>query len=124
MKQYIKNKPHKWGIKLWVLACSHTGYVWRFRVYAGKQGEACEHELSYWVVIDLQGLLYKFHRDFMDNFYSSIPLFVDLFTRGVYAIGTMCRNRSFCPLLFSTVPQSRLWEEETFCFGALCHLFA
>lgn len=29
-KQYIKNKPTQWGIKLWVLSEARTGYVYRF----------------------------------------------------------------------------------------------
>lgn len=37
-KQYIKNKPTQWGIKLWVLSESKTGYVYKFQVYLGKEG--------------------------------------------------------------------------------------
>lgn len=98
LKQYIKNKPHKWGIKLWVLACSATGYVWRFSVYAGKQQDAPEHRLSYRVVMDLvKGLYHRNHCIFMDNFYSGVELFVDLLSRGVYAVGTVRRNRKHLP---------------------------
>ena len=98
LKQYIKNKPHKWGIKLWVLACSTTAYVWRFSVYSGREGDRPEHGLSYSVVIKLMaGLFHKWHCVFMDNFYSSVNLFVDLFTRGTYAIGTVRRNRKHLP---------------------------
>ena len=35
-KQYIMNKPTKWGFKLWVLADSATGYNWDMVVYTGK----------------------------------------------------------------------------------------
>ena len=98
LKQYIKNKPHKWGVKLWPLTCSTTGYVWRFSVYSGKQNNAPEHRLSYRVVMELaRGLYGKFHRVFMDNFYTGVELFAGLFTRGVYAIGTVRRNRKHLP---------------------------
>ena len=98
LKQYIKNKPHKWGVKLWVLACSKTGYVWRFYVYAGKQGNVVEHGQGYSVVMTLmKGLFFKFHRLFMDNFYTSVHLFVDLFTRGAYAVRTVHKNRKLLP---------------------------
>jgi len=35
MKQYNKNKPHKWGIKLFAIASS-SGIVHDFEVYIGK----------------------------------------------------------------------------------------
>ncbi|KAG1924718.1 hypothetical protein F2P79_025976 [Pimephales promelas] len=35
MKQYIKNKPHKWGIKV-VTRAGVTGLVYDFEVYTGK----------------------------------------------------------------------------------------
>lgn len=35
MKQYNKNKPHKWGIKMFALASSH-GFVHDFEIYVGK----------------------------------------------------------------------------------------
>lgn len=35
MKQYNKNKPHKWGIKLFAIALS-SGIVHDFEVYIGK----------------------------------------------------------------------------------------
>jgi hypothetical protein len=36
IRQYIKDKPVKWGIKLWVLADSLNGYTVDFDVYIGK----------------------------------------------------------------------------------------
>jgi hypothetical protein len=55
IRQYMKNKPTKWGIKLWVLAYSSNGYTIDFNVYIGKS----EHEkppgngLGYDVVMKL-----------------------------------------------------------------------
>jgi hypothetical protein len=40
IRQYMKNKPIKWGIKLWVLEDSSNGYTIDFNVYIGKS----EHE--------------------------------------------------------------------------------
>lgn len=33
IRQYIKNKPTKWGIKLWVLADSSNGYTIDYDIY-------------------------------------------------------------------------------------------
>ncbi len=35
-KQYMKDKPMKWGIKVFALADAPTGYVKRLQVYTGK----------------------------------------------------------------------------------------
>lgn len=34
---YIPNKPAKYGIKVYILACSKTYYVKNLKVYAGAQ---------------------------------------------------------------------------------------
>lgn len=39
IRQFIKNKPVKFGIKLWVLAEAKTGYTIDFDVYAGGKDE-------------------------------------------------------------------------------------
>ena len=36
IRQYIKDRPSKWGIKLWVLADSSNGYTVDFNVYIGR----------------------------------------------------------------------------------------
>lgn len=36
LKQYLPNKPHKWGFKLFVL-CSLSGYAYNFKIYSGIQ---------------------------------------------------------------------------------------
>ena len=40
MTQYMKDKPTKWGIKLFVLAESSSGYTANFNVYSGKSSSA------------------------------------------------------------------------------------
>ena len=35
-RQFIKDKPTKWGIKLWVLADSSNGYTVDFNIYIGR----------------------------------------------------------------------------------------
>ena len=52
-RQFIKEKPTKWGIKLWVLADSSNGYTVDFNIYIGRAaGQSIgEHGLGYDVVM-------------------------------------------------------------------------
>ena len=71
LKQYMEAKPVKWGIKLWVLSDSKTGYVYCFQVYKGKENGQTEKHLARRVVRDL---VVNFdntgHHVYMDNYYS------------------------------------------------------
>ena len=64
-------------MKLWVLADSETGYTYNFDVYLGKQ-ERSRFGLGYGVVINWGKSLYNQGcRLFVDNFYTSVQLFID-----------------------------------------------
>lgn len=94
MKQYIKDKPTKWGFKLWVLADSSTGYTYKFSIYTGKRLTKTIHGLGYDVVMDLmQGLFKQGYHLYLDNFYSSQTLFDDLLHKGCFCTGTVRDNR-------------------------------
>ena len=38
-KQYHKDKSTKWGLKVWMMADSRTGYNYSFDVYTGKDAD-------------------------------------------------------------------------------------
>lgn len=77
-KQYIKNKPTQWGIKLWVLSEARTGYVYRFQVYLGKENNNPERNLARRVVRDLTTTVEgNNHHLYMDNFYCDPHLFLE-----------------------------------------------
>ena len=68
-RQYIKDKPTKWGMKFWVLADSLTGYTYDFDLYLGRGETISPNGLGYDVVLKLCGtLFYQGYRLFMDNF--------------------------------------------------------
>ena len=35
-KQYMKDKPTKWGIKVFTLSDATNGYIYRLQIYCGK----------------------------------------------------------------------------------------
>lgn len=111
-KQYIKNKPTKWGIKLWVLSEATTGYVYRFQVYLGKEhGQQPEKHLARRVVRDLTVTeTGKNHHLYMDNFYTDPHFFLELFDKKILACGTVRQNRKQFPkdLIITTRMQKQM----------------
>ena len=69
IRQYIRDKPTKYGIKLWVLADSSNGYTIDFNVYIGKAAgrDVSENGLGYDVVMTLiKPFLNQGYRLFVD----------------------------------------------------------
>ena len=100
-KQFMPNKPIRWGIKLWSLAESKTGYILDWNVYTGKGNKPVDDGLGlgHSVVMKLMdgGFLDCGHHLFTDNFYSSPVLFDALKVRGTGACGTVRPTRRNLP---------------------------
>ena len=98
--QYMKAKPTKWGIKLFVLADAHNGYVYRYQVYAGRNIDNLDNSvgLTSRVVLDLlHGLESHGFEVYTDNYYTSPQLFLYLYNQGTNAVGTCRVNRRSFP---------------------------
>ena len=95
-KQYVRNKPVPWGIKLWSLCESQTGYLLDWEVYTGKEVNAVDrsnglsHEVVMKLMSDFNGCG---HHLFMYNFYTSPDLLDALQRLNTGACGTVRVNR-------------------------------
>ena len=98
-RQYMPAKPIKWGVKVWTLAESETGYIYHFQVYTGKPRNGTRPKgLGHGVVTDLvRPLYYKHVKVFMDNFFTSTSLLTELYEASVYACGTIRANARNIP---------------------------
>jgi len=100
MKQYMKDKPVKFGIKLWVAADAITAYCHNFEVYVGKGAGIVNNDLGLAsnVVIGLtQPIMMKGHVIYTDNFYTSPQLADYLYQLDTYLCGTVRSNRKGFP---------------------------
>lgn len=72
-KQYMKDKPTKWGIKVFTLSDATNGYVYRLQVYTGKNldSRSADIGLSSRVCIELVSGLSQGLKLFTDNYYTS-----------------------------------------------------
>lgn len=98
LKQYHRDKPTKWGYKLFVLADSRLGYTWDFFIYEGKSPTTQNPQnkgLSYESVVALvnPSVLGTGYKLYVDNFYTSPMLFRDLLEKRIFACGTIRSNR-------------------------------
>ena len=94
-----QDKPTKWGFKLWILACSTTGYTSKIQVYTEKKNNTeTTNGLRHDVVMTLMdGLLKQGYHVCCDNFYSSPKLSTDLHGPGCFATDTVKENRQGFP---------------------------
>jgi hypothetical protein len=115
IRQYLPNKPTKWGIKVWCCADARKKYVYDFEVYTGASIRSTvlsaapgEAKTRYAVVMNLtQGLHHRGHLVFMDNFFTSVKLLMDLVDLGTYGTGTVRSNRVGLP---QAMANSGIWK--------------
>ena len=98
--QYMRNKPIKWGFKVWVIA-DPSGYMIDFDIYTGKDGSngKGDHGVAYGVVMKLVApFFFQGYQLYIDNFYTSRKLLDDLYLYGIYTTGTFRIDRRGVPL--------------------------
>lgn len=101
VKQFIRNKPIRFGYKLWAL-CGDSGYCFHFSLYCGKETSETVHvPLGSRVVMNMLSVVDdpRSHVVFFDNFFTSYALLVQLKEKGFRATGTVRDGRiAKCPL--------------------------
>jgi hypothetical protein len=108
---------------VWIAANALSKYLWNFDVYCGKNGNSREYDSDsdtdsdmsdgeglnlrsrkgeglqgrHIVKYLLKDLVGKGHIVTTDNFFTSVPLFLDLLESGIMATSTLSANRIFVP---------------------------
>ena len=95
IKQYIRNKPIRFGYKFWFL-CEADGYPYNFELYKGKD-DGRKEPLGTSAVERMSSIIEsdkcKNHILDFDNFFTRCSLLVDLAGKNLRAIGTVRSNR-------------------------------
>nr|CAH7748743.1 unnamed protein product [Callosobruchus chinensis] len=109
-RQYIPNKRHKYGIKLYELT-TDSGYILNIIIYVGKGTLESQNDSHATSVVKqlLQDYLGKGHILYIDNFYSSVSLAEYLLSEKTRMVGTLRANRRGTP---KNLMNSKLKEGE------------
>jgi hypothetical protein len=101
MRQYMKSKPAKYGIKVWAAADVKMSYLYNLQVYTGKlPGNAPEKNLGHHVVCDLMEPLFGNGRGVTtDNFFLSVPTAEFLLQKNITMTGTLRAKKPDIPAM-------------------------
>ena len=93
-RQFLPLKRSRFGLKGCVITDALTGYVLNTSIYTGKEGPAASKDLAMCVVLNLtEPYARKGYWLFFDNWYTSVPLFLELERRSILACGTVRGNK-------------------------------
>lgn len=98
-KQFNPSKRARFGVKIYKLCESESGYCYQFKIYTGNDKTNCDDSASECVVKELaESVLHRSHTLYMDNWYSSPKLFMTLSHKyKTNVIGTVRSNRKNMP---------------------------
>lgn len=93
----IKGKLNPWGFKVWTLAANH-GTVHKSEVWVGSTPKVDgfpDLKSSANTVCKSASIIptHKNHTLYMDNLSSTIPLYFEVYKRGILCMGIVCTNR-------------------------------
>jgi hypothetical protein len=125
IRQYMPKKPVRFGIKVWAAADALSKYLWDFEVYYGKSGNPHDDGFGNSTLDTaeestnstqpprsgrgegfngrnvVKSLMHKLggrgHIVTTDNYFTSVPLFLDLLQNGTMATSILWWNRKYVP---------------------------
>lgn len=96
-RQYIPNKRHRYGTKIFKL-CSKGEYTYSMSIYSGREHQPRTVSVAESVVVGLmENLLNGGRTLYTDNWYTSISLAQALLSRKTDLVGTMRKDRKRVP---------------------------
>lgn len=112
-RQFIKNKRHKYGVKLFKL-CSGSGYTYNLSIYAGKNVDNRKTTPFDVVVLLTNDLLQEGRTVVTDNWYTSIQLANKMLDAETHLIGTVRKNRKGIPkeVITKKLKQGELYAKQ------------
>ena len=97
-KQYMPNKPAKYGLKLFIICDAKTSYCWDAIFYTGKSSEKRATNLGQSIVLELTRPLRGTGRNITcDNWFTSFALAEDLLLHNLTMVGTIKKNKKEIP---------------------------
>lgn len=102
-RQYISNKPAKYGVKVFSLVDSETYYTLNMEIYAGQQPDGpyqLDNSATQVVHRLVQPIVNSARNVTMDNWYTSIPLVKELLQMNLTVVGTLRKNKRELPPKF------------------------
>jgi hypothetical protein len=101
-KQYIPSKPDKYGMKIFWINDSSTGYPLGGLPYLGKEnGIRALPNLGERIVEQLCAPYFGTHRNVTcDNFFTTLQLALTLKSNGLTMVGTLRKNKAYIPRNF------------------------
>ncbi|KAK3716928.1 hypothetical protein RRG08_026718 [Elysia crispata] len=115
LRQFMPNKRHaRFGVKVWCLCDSSTGYMYSFEIFKGANDPDDRHEYgaTYALVMRMMTAANLLHMGYhlgLDNYFTSPRLFIELFNSHTPATGTVRKNRKGLP---SSVVNAKLQKKE------------
>jgi hypothetical protein len=97
-KQYIMNKPVKWGIKAFLICNSYNGYCYNIKLFYGKKTTPISEKISKSenIVLDfVNSGIHDFSGSiiYIDNYYMGPNLLYELSKNNIGCLGTAKKNR-------------------------------
>lgn len=99
-RQYIPNKPAKYGVKLFALVDARMSYTSNLEIYAGKQPEGpfqVSNSAKDVTLRMIQPIENSGRNLTTDNWYTSVPLANELLAKKITLVGTLRKNKGEIP---------------------------